>query len=399
MPKKLFPWFLVAGLILILGGIMAYAQELNPLADRWPNTDFSQTSINLDEIISGGPRIDGIPPYYPPEYRYPDNVPFLGGETPAFSVQYESQTEADSYLPDQQQVIVVALNGEARAYPLILLNNHEIANTEIGGVPVAVTFCPLCNASIVYDRRLGEQVYHFGVSGLLRKSDMIMWDHETQSFWQQFTGEAIVGELTGQTLTQIPSVVASYGDFKAAYPDGLVLKNQSGRNPLERVSYEGYDASGTPFLYYGEIDPRLFATTRVLGYFGPTGAIAYPFETLAQVGVVNDRINGEAVVVLWQGGSVSLFTNSIETGSAALYEASLEDGRALTFAVDENFIIRDAETGSTWNVFGQATEGELTGQSLRQKFAYPHFWFAWQAFRPDTLIWEPGMMADEAWAQ
>jgi hypothetical protein len=103
-------------------------------------------------------------------------------------------------------------------------------------------------------------------------------------------------------------------------------------------------------------------------------------------------------VVLWQRGSVSLFTNSIETGSAGLYSAVLDDGTELTFSAEEG-VITDDETGSVWNVFGRATEGELEGTQLEQQFAYPHFWFAWAAFRPDTLIWEPDMIADETWAE
>lgn len=144
-------------------------------------------------------------------------------------------------------------------------------NTEIGGVPVAVTFCPLCNASIVYERQVNDQVLHFGVSGLLRNSDLIMWDHETQSWWQQFTGEAIVGELTGTQLVNVPSVVVSWGDFKAEHPNGKVLANQTGSR-VDLVSYAGYDAEGTAFLFRGEVDDCLFTTERVLGYFGAEGA-------------------------------------------------------------------------------------------------------------------------------
>lgn len=397
MVRKLM---ILTGIIVLLGGlswVAAHRQEtdFSRYAGDWPNTDFSKSSVEPSEIIRGGPPIDGIPPYYPDGYVYPDNVPYLGGQAPRFYTDYVDIETTNAYLPDEQQVIVVAIEDEARAYPLILLNNHEIVNTELASIPLAVTFCPLCNASIVYDRRIDGQEYHFGVSGLLRNSDLIMWDHETQSWWQQFTGEAIVGELTGTTLVQIPSLVTSWGEFKAEYPNGLVLRSPR-ENPLSNISYAGYDASGDTFLFFGEEDNRLFSTERVLGYFGAEGAIAYPLSRLAEVGVVNDRIGGEPVVVFWQPGAVSLFTSEIETGSAALYSATLEDGRELSFVSTDN-VITDTQTASTWNVFGRATEGQLAGTKLRQLFAYPHFWFAWYAFRPDTLVWEQGMIADEAW--
>jgi hypothetical protein len=191
--------------------------------------------------------------------------------------------------------------------------------------------------------------------------------------------------------------VVSWGEFKAEFPEGRVLRSLR-PDPTLNVSYGGYDLNGNAFLYFGEQDARLGTTERVLGYFGPQGAIAYPFLRLAEFVVVNDRIGGDPVVVLWQRGSVSLFTNSIETGSAGLYSAVLDDGTQLTFSAEEG-VITDDETGSVWNVFGRATEGELEGTQLEQLFAYPHFWFAWAAFRPDTLIWEPDMIADEAWAE
>ena len=144
--------------------------------------------------------------------------PQLGGRAPFYEIQYATVEATNNYLPDEQPVIAVEIDGEARAYPLLLLNNHEIANTEINGVPIAVTFCPLCNAAIVYDRRVDGEVYHFGVSGLLRNSDLIMWDHETQTFWQQFTGQGIVGTLAGEQLVTIPSIVISWGEFKTQFP-------------------------------------------------------------------------------------------------------------------------------------------------------------------------------------
>ncbi|NJL94974.1 MAG: DUF3179 domain-containing protein, partial [Anaerolineae bacterium] len=317
----------------------------------------------------------------------------LGGREPRFTVRYTSVDETATYLPSEQQVIVVNINGDVRAYPLLLLNNHEIVNTSIDGVPIAVTFCPLCNASIVFERQVGGRELHFGVSGLLRNSDLIMFDHETESWWQQFLGEAIVGEYLGTQLTFVPSLVVSFGELQANFPEARVLANQAGHSP-DRVSYAGYDERGVPFLFEGEIDPRLFPTERVLAIFGAQEAVAYPFGSLAEVGVVNDVFAGGPVVVLWQPGAASLFTPDLLTGSAGLFSRQLADGTELTFERAEDGTLRDTTTGSLWNVFGQATEGELAGTQLELLNAHPHFWFAWAAFQPETRVWQPPATGD-----
>lgn len=353
----------------------------------WPYTNFSKTSIAFEEVQSGGPRIDGIPPYYPPDYRYPDEVPTWGRQVPLYQVAYASIAETSAWLPDEQPVIAIEVNGDARAYPLILLNNHEIANTEQGGIPILVTFCPLCYTPVVYDRRVGGEAYHFGVTGLLRNSALIMWDHETQSFWQQFTGQAIIGEMTGQRLTEIPSIVVSWGEFKTAYPDGQALANPDSVNLMDDISYTGYDTNGDPVLFTGMVDNRLPSMERVLGYHGPSGIMAYPFSQLAKVGVVNSQFDQQPIVILWQAGAVSLFSSELAIGSAALYAATLPDGMPLTFEWTEGQF-RDTQTGSLWDVFGQAIDGELAGMSLTQLPANLHFWFAWAAFYPTTQIWE-----------
>ena len=153
-----------------------------------------------------------------------------------------TQDEADDYVEDQEPVVVFEANGEAKAYPLQILTWHEIVNDEVGGLPVSVTYCPLCNSAVAFDRRLGGVVYDFGTSGNLRNSDLIMWDRQTESWWQQLTGEAIVGELAGKTLTFLPAALVSYGDFKQANPEGLVLSRETGY-PRDYGSnpYTGYD--------------------------------------------------------------------------------------------------------------------------------------------------------------
>lgn len=336
----------------------------------WDKTDFCQSQAGVfDEILSGGVPRDGIPPI--------DNPTF------------ESIAEASTWLQPQSPVIAFALEGVARAYPLAILTRHEIVNDIVADVPVAVTFCPLCNSAVVFERTVAGQVLRFGVSGLLRNSDLIMWDDLTQSWWQQFTGEGIVGSYTGTQLTLLPSQVVGFGAFVEQYPDGEVL-SRNGRTYATNP-YVGYDSSAQPFLFRGELDERLFATERVLGALIGGEAVAYPFPMLAEAIVINDTISGRAVVAFWQPGATSALDQSSidasrDVGMAALYRREL-DGQILTFSVDAAGTIRDDQTGSAWNVFGTAVEGALLGSQLRQELAFPHFWFAWAAFRPETRIY------------
>jgi hypothetical protein len=303
---------------------------------------------------------------------------------------FESIAEGDAWLADVQPVISLAIEDEAKAYPLAILTRHEIANDEIAGIPVAVTFCPLCNAGIVFNREVDGEVLRFGVSGNLRNSDLVMWDNKTLSWWQQFTGEAIVGDMTGTQLEMLPAQMVSWQDFKAAYPEGQVLSSQGrnyGRNP-----YVGYDSSAQPFLFLDTPDPRLPATERVLGYFAGDTAVAYPLPRIAEEGVIEDNIDGQDVVVFFEPGQVSaldqgIIEDSKEVGSAGMFTPEI-DGQALTFNYNDG-VITDNETGSEWDVFGRAVSGELAGAQLEPILSHTHFWFAWAAFRPDTTIYGP----------
>ena len=188
-------------------------------------TDFSKHSVPYSEIFSGGPPRDGIPPI--------DNPMFVDVADPP------------EYMSDDEPVISLEIEGAAKAYPLAILMSHEIVNDELGGIPVSVTYCPLCNTSIVFDRRVGGRVLDFGTSGNLRNSDLVMWDRQTESWWQQITGEAIVGELTGTRLTFIPAAVVSWAQFREAYPDGQLLSRDTGfRRNYGLPPYSGYAADG-----------------------------------------------------------------------------------------------------------------------------------------------------------
>lgn len=325
----------------------------------------------FDEIISGGVGRDGIPPI--------DNP------------QFDDLATADLWLQDASPVIALEVDGVARAYPLAILTRHEIVNDTISGLPVAVTFCPLCNSAIVFNRRVDGETLRFGVSGLLRNSDLIMWDDQTQSLWQQLTGEGLVGAHTGRLLDIVPSQLVGYAAFKAQYPQGQALSTSGrfyGSNP-----YVNYDSNPRPFLFMGALDERLPATERVLGAVLDGIGIAYPFPALAENGVINDRVGETDVVAVWQPGAfsaldASTIDRSRDVGMAALFERRVGD-RSLTFEAVDGGIV-DMETGSRWNIFGSAIAGELAGAQLTPIHAFPHFWFAWAAFYPETLLRSEG---------
>ena len=337
------------------------------------STDFSLHTVPFNEILSGGPPRDGIPSI--------DHPKFISPET------------ANEWLSDQEPVISFQLNGDVKAYPLKILTQHEIVNDEVGGVPIVVTFCPLCNTALVFDRRLDGKVYEFGVSGNLRISDMIMYDRVTHTWWQQLTGEGIVGELTGYQLTFLPASIISFGDFKAAHPEGQVLSRDTGfaRN-YDRLPYAGYDrVDNPPFLFTGDLDGRLLPKERVAAMTVGGVDAAFPFTLLNTERVVNYAVGGQDIVVFFKPGTLSVFASFVtgspaEVGATGVFEAEL-DGRKLTFSAQgESFV--DNETGSVWNILGQATEGPLTGEALTPVVHGNHFWFAWGAFKPNTLIYQ-----------
>ena len=343
------------------------------ISNRGWTTDFSLHSVPYNEIISGGPPRDGIPPIDDPKFT--------------------TFEDADTWLGGQEPVIALEINGDARAYPLQILTWHEIVNDVVGGVPVAATFCPLCNSAIVFDRRLGGVVYDFGTSGKLRKSDLIMWDRQTESWWQQFTGEAIVGELTGKGLTFVPASIISFNDFKEANPEGQVLSRDTGfTRDYGRNPYAGYDrADIPPFLFDGELDGRLLPKERVVAVTIGDGDAAFPFSVLENERVVNYTVSEQELVVFFKPGTLSALDrssirNSRDVGATGVFDSDL-DGRKLTFRADgDNFV--DNETGSFWDILGQATQGPLAGSKLTPIVHANHFWFAWGAFKPDTKIYQ-----------
>ena len=295
---------------------------------EWPKTDFAKTSVDFKEIMSGGPPKDGIPAIDDPKF-----VPVA---------------EIDDIAPTEP-VVGITLGGETKAYPLRILMWHEIVNDTIGGVPVSVTFCPLCNAAVVFDGRVGDKVLDFGTTGKLRNSDLVMYDRQTESWWQQFTGTAIVGEMLGTRLTFVPARLESFANFKARAPDGLVqVPTLAGFRRYGANPYNGYDSSARPFLYRGEMPKNVAPLSRVVAIEGESRAWALDY-------LRNKRrveLDG-GLVITWEPGQNS--------------------------ALDSDVIAEGADVG---NVVVQRKDGEkMVDVVYRVDFA-----FAYHAFHPDHRI-------------
>jgi len=339
---------------------------------EFPLTDFTKSSVDRSEIMSGGPPRDGIPPI--------DSPKFVSSEA------------AQEWLQADEPVVSFVYQGDARAYPLQIMTYHEIVNDTVGDLPVAVTFCPLCNASIVFDRRLDDTVLDFGTTGRLRKSDLIMYDRQTETWWQQFVGKGIVGEHTDRQLTQIASQIVSFETFRNAFPEGKILSKDTGFvRPYGNNPYAGYDSiDSSPFLYQGDIDPRLPPMERVLSIPTEKEHTLIPLRLLDTEPLINMQLGEKSVVVFAPSKANSALDQSKIAASrlipsAAAFEAH-HDGKTLTFEMRDDSVV-DKETGSTWNAFGQALEGKLAGQRLRQIDAGVHFAFAWLAFDPKANIY------------
>jgi hypothetical protein len=353
------------------------APDLNGV--RFPRagwkTDFTKTSVDLREIMSGGPGKDGIPAVDQP--------------------RFQSLEAAATWLTATSPVIALEVGGHARAYPIAIVIWHEIVNDRLDSLPIAVTFCPLCNTALVFERVLDGTEYDFGTTGNLRFSDLVMYDRQTESWWQQATGEAIVGTLTGKRLRFLPAQIISFAEFRDRYADGDVLSKETGhQRPYGTNPYVGYDKSDErPFLYEGVVDGRLAPKERVVTVSIGTEHTAFPYLELVKVGAANETVGGTPLVVLWVPGTASaldagLVDQGRDAGATGVFERTV-DGRELTFERPggPGSPIRDRETGSTWSVTGKAMDGELAGRSLKPLVHGDHFWFAWAAFSPETRIW------------
>jgi hypothetical protein len=294
-------------------------------------TDFGRRVVALGEFRSGGPPKDGIPSIDDPKFLSVGEVDFLEPREP---------------------VIELVTGEEVRGYPIQILIWHEIVNDTVDRTPVAVTFCPLCNTAIAFDRRLDGRVLEFGTTGKLRNADLVMYDRQTESWWQQFGGRALVGTLAGERLRHLPARIVSWREFARAHPGGQVLARPADDfRPYGSNPYEGYDDASRPpfFPVENEDDDRLPPKERVVFVERSGESVAVPFSLLARRRVVRVDLGGQELEIRFRKGVASALGDpTIAEGADVGAAEVLENGRPVPFSEP--------------------------------------FWFAVAAFRPDVVL-------------
>lgn len=300
-----------AFLATVWSGFDARAESVRTLAREFPRLDTGKRSVELREIQSGGPPRDGIPAISNPSF-HPAN--------------------AESSLSSTEPMITVSGLCAAKAYPLSVLMWHEIVNDTLCGVPIAVTYCPLCNSAAVFDRKLDGRVLEFGTSGRLLASNLVMYDRQTETLWQQFTGDAIVGELTGTKLRMRPARIESFAAFVARHPDGVVMTTpEGGKRNYGANPYVGYDRSSRPMLYNGRSPPGVDPLARVV-------RVADRAWTLDRVRREQRIETADGLVIEWSPGQNSaLDTSQIARGRDVGNVIVRKNGEDVPYSVDFAF--------------------------------------------------------------
>jgi hypothetical protein len=326
--------------------------------------------------VSGGPPPGGIPAIDDPQFA------------PAGTIDW---------LADNEPVLVLQLDEQVRAYPVQVMIWHEIVNDRTGDAAVTVTYCPLCNSGVAFDPRVGGRVLEFGTSGALSQSALVMYDRQTESLWTHFDGQAVVGTLVGEQLRMLPLSTVSWQDFVATHPDAPVLTRDTGyERPYGRNPYVGYGQGDGPLTGFvtGESDDRLLPMARVVGVHvqgasGQSVPLAVPTADLAELGIIATRVDGRQVTVWHVPGTVSSLdgqnvADGDDVGATGVFYTDHEAGSLHFTRSGEGFV--DEQTGSIWNVLGEAVEGPLAGERLEPVPHVDTFWFAWSAYQPGTLF-------------
>jgi len=314
--------------------------------------------IRLEEIVWGGVRVDGIPALTNPDFI--------------------TVAEAD-YLGDEDLVFGVEINGDARAYPLRILDWHEMFNDVVGGVPVSLAYCTLCGAGILFDTTVEgyDDPFVFGSSGLLYRSNKLMYDTATRSLWNQFTGRPVVGPLTGSgiELSIRPVAITSWQNWRDANPDTRVLSLDTGvgRDYSSGAAYSAYFAS--PELMFPALlrDEALAVKDFVFGIRAPGGAKAWPLDAFAGGAVINDRVGWVDVVLI--GEEATRTVRAYRRGE-------------VTFEADGNGLDRLAGDGTIWTVTEDALIG-ADGRTLPREPGHVAYWFDWAGYLRDAELYTP----------
>lgn len=318
-----------------------------------------------------------------------DDLEAVGGVDaipPIDAPTWESLDTAAGWLSDDSPLLVVAIDGEVRGYPLAVLVFHEVVNDTIGSVPVLVTYCPLCDSAVVFDRRLDGEVLTFGTSGLLFRSNLVLYDRASESLWLQLSGRSVAGSrFDGMQLRRLASNVLALAELRVVAPGAQVLARPDppapgatyGRNP-----YRGYDASGArgrPIFATGPPDDRLPPMARVVGLAVP----GHPAVPLTRLRAARRVDLGEATV-LWRPGRVSTLEarrsdDGRDVGQTLAFEARLSDGTSLDLAWEDDGVV-DRRSGTVWDALGRGRSGPLADQELQPVDHDDTFWFAWTSY-------------------
>ncbi|MFQ5562914.1 MAG: DUF3179 domain-containing protein [Parvularculaceae bacterium] len=333
-------------------GASAQIDRAQAWSHEWPQTDFSRHAVPLREIESNVPK-DAIRSIDNPEFTPVSNVILEGVDELRFAAAPRGAgrrlSERTLSLSPRDPVISLKINGDARAYPLRILMYHEIVNDVVGGRPVVVTFCPLCNAAIVFDRQLDGRAVEFGTTGKLRNSDLVMYDRASESWWQQFTGRAIVGAHTGRKLERLAARLDSFDNFAARHPDGRVLiPSDPTAAPYGKNPYLNYDRARRPFLYRGDLPEGIRPLARVVA----VGDVAYSLKRVREKGVIEE--NG--VRIAWSAGQASALdraaiAESRDVGTVVVQEKTPEGGwRDIPYDVTFAFAFHAFNPDGEWRL-------------------------------------------------
>lgn len=358
----------ILSLILIVPAMNVNSVSIaNPIAntDNINLVSISETDkeenniVPLDQIVSGGPPPDGIPSIDDPRF---------------ISVQ-----EADRNLEDSELVLGLNIDGDVRAYPLQILVWHEIVNDKVAGIPVAVTYCPLCFTNQVFNRTIDNgQILEFGTSGKLYNSNLVMYDRASKSLWSQAMAQGIVGKYAGVMLERIPFDVAYWKEWKQLYPDSRVLSTDTGSTrPYGADPYGDYYTNGDVLFPVSNRDDRLGLKEIVVGFENNGQYKAYKLQEIENKRVINDQVNGKPIALL-----------SLHPFMIRAYDPVV-DGQTLIFSYnikDQNFV--DKRTNSLWDFEGKAISGQMKGKQLTRLPFDEGFWFEWVAFHPKTELYK-----------
>ncbi len=319
--------------------------------------DGTRYTVHPSEISAGCPGMDCIPSI--------DNPKYVTGNP--------------DWMDPGNLVIGVEIDGDARAFPLKILDRHEIVNTEVGGEPVAVTYCPLCRSGFTYSREINGDTVEFGVSGKLYNANLVMYDRKTETYWSQLTGEAMLGPMVPEELELVHSSITNWSQWKQEHPDTRLLSRNTGIYSASTYSgsaYAGYESSGRVGFGVGKVDDRLHSKELVYGVKTGGEAKAYTEEDIRQEKLIQDEVGGVPIMFfVTADGSISVFERRVadETLSFSRTGSGLVDG-----------------DGNTWSFSGEALEGRYQGEKLGRLNSHGIYWFAWSKFHPDTKVYNQG---------